>query len=189
MASLPIPRLTEEEYMRLERAAETRSEFVDGEMFAMSGGTKAHSILAGMWITQLNIKLQGRGCSVFTSDMKVRTRRTGSYLYPDVSVVCGEAQTHKDMDDVVTNPIVVIEVLSPSTEGYDRGKKFSLYREVESLQDYILAHTGAIHVEHFTRQSGNWLYREYTGEESTMQIASIECEIQLGDLYTGVIGT
>ena len=185
MASLPIARLTEEEYLRQERAAETKSEFVDGEMFAMSGGTRAHSTLAVRWITQLSIKLEGRSCSVYNSDLKVRTRRTGSYLYPDVSVVCGESLTHQDADDLVTNPVVVIEVLSPSTEGYDRGKKFALYREVESLQDYVLVHTGEIHLEQFTRQPGNWLYREYTGAESTIRIESIGCEISLGDLYTG----
>ena len=184
MASLPTPRITEEEYLRLERAAEYKSEFVDGEIFAMSGGTRRHSRLAVNWIGELQLKLHGRGCSVFNSDLRIRTQSSGSYVYPDVSVVCGQPQTHEsDDDDILTDPIVVIEVLSPSTADYDRGKKFELYREIPSLQDYILVHTGSVHVEQFTRQPGSWLFREYHGAESSVSIASINCTVLLGDVY------
>src|SRR5450631_4334752 len=121
MASLPTPRITEEEYLRLDRAAETKSEFVDGEMFAMAGGSLDHSILAGKWFVELSLKLRGRKCEVLNSDARIRTPGTGSYFYPDVSVACGQLQTHQSSDDILTNPVVVIEVLSPSTSGYDRG--------------------------------------------------------------------
>jgi Uma2 family endonuclease len=188
MASLPTPRITEEEYLRLERAAEYKSEFVDGELFAMSGGSLPHSTLAANWIAELRPKLRGRDCIVLTSDARIRTQRSGSYVYPDVSVVCGKPQSHQSADDILTNPIVVIEVLSPSTADYDRGRKFELYREIASLQDYILVHTGSIHVEHFTRQPGSWLFREYYGTESSVPIGSIDCIVQLGDVYDGVPG-
>ena len=188
MASLPIPHITEEEYLRLERAAETKSEFVGSEIFAMAGGSFNHSILAGKWIGELLLKLRGRNCVVFNSDARIRTPGSGSYVYPDVSVVCGKPRSHRASDDILTNPVVVIEVLSPSTADYDRGKKFELYREIASLQDYILVHTDLVHVEQFTRQPTGWLFREYRGAESAVLIESIDCDIQLGDVYAGVIG-
>ena len=188
MASLPTPRITEEEYLRLERAAEYKSEFVYGEIFAMSGGLLPHNVLAVKWSGELLSKLRGRDCLVLNSDQKVRTPSSGSYVYPDVSVVCGQPRMHQSAGDILTNPIVVIEVLSPSTESYDRGKKFALYREIASLQDYILVHTGSMHVEHFSRQPGSWLFREYHGAESAVTIASIDCTVLLGDVYEGVPG-
>jgi len=183
MATAPVPRITEEEYLRLERAAVTKSEFVGGEIFAMSGGSLKHSMLAMKWAVELGLQLRGRNCTVLSSDAKVRTARTGSYVYPDLSVVCGNLQTHKSADDILTNPVVIIEVLSPSTEDYDRGKKFELYREIDSLQDYILVHCGSLHVETFTRQPSGWLFREYQDAESTVPIASIACAVRLGDVY------
>ena len=188
MASLPTPRITEEEYLRLERAAEYKSEFVDGEIFAMSGGLLPHNVLAGRWILELGLKLRGRDCLVLTSDQKVRTPSSGSYVYPDVSVVCGQPRMHQSAGDILTNPIVVIEVLSPSTESYDRGKKFELYREIASLQDYILVHTGAVHVEHFSRKPGSWLLYAYHGAESSVSIASIDCTVLLGEVYDRIPG-
>ena len=187
MATAPTPRITEEEYLRLERAAETKSEFVDGEIFAMSGGSRAHSALAANWIGELRLKLRGRNCQVFTSDLRIRTHRTASYVYPDVSVVCGQARSNRNEDDILANPTVVIEVLSPSTADYDRGKKFGLYREIASLQDYLLVTPDSAHVEHYSRQPESWLFREYSGIEATVHIASIECAIALRDIYDGVL--
>ena len=186
MATVPTPRITEEEYLRLERAAETKSEFVAGEMFAMSGGSRAHSALAANWIRELGVKLRGRNCSVFTSDLRIRTSRTGSYVYPDISVVCEEPQPNRNADDFLTNPIVVIEVLSPSTAEYDRGKKFALYREIPSLKDYILVHTDAVLVEHYSRQPENWLLRKSSGLDSSVHISSIDCTVALNDVYRNV---
>ena len=185
MASLPTPHISEEEYLRLERAAETKSEFVDGEIVARARVSLAESALAVHWMAEL--KPNGRNCMVLTSDLRIRTPVTGSYVYPDVSVVCGKPRTHQHSDDILTNPTVVIEVLSPSTSGYDRGKKFDLYREIASLQDYILVHTDSVHVEHFTRQPGSWLYREYRGAESSISIESIDCAVLLGDVYARAI--
>ena len=170
----------------MERAAETKSEFVDGEIFAMSGGTRAHSLLATRWIRILGDKLLGRNCTVFNSDLRVRTRRTGSYVYPDVSVVCEEPQANRNTEDILTNPTVVIEVLSPSTAKFDRGKKFELYREIPSLRDYILVHSDAVLVEQHSRQADGWLFREYRGVESMVHIASIDCTVALMDVYENV---
>jgi Uma2 family endonuclease len=185
MASQPVTKLTEEEYLRLERAAEYKSEFIGGEIFAMPGGSFRHSSLAAKWITQFNNRLQGRGFTVCTSDARVRTPSTGSYVYPDVSVVCGEPVAHAGSDDILTNPKIIVEVLSPSTSSYDRGEKFELYREIPSLNDYVLAHTNAVHVEHFSRQSdGSWIFREYKGDDSTIALNSINCTVPLADVYS-----
>jgi Uma2 family endonuclease len=186
MAESPIPRITEEEYLRLERAADYKSEFAGGEIFAMSGGTPLHSLLATNWSGELRSKLRGRNCLVFNSDLRVRTQRTGSYFYPDVSVVCGQPKVIQSSSDILTTPNVIIEVLSPSTADYDRGKKFELYREIDSLQEYILVHADSVHVEHFARQPGSWIFREYRGAESAIEIASIECTILLADVYDGL---
>ena len=183
MASLPTPQITEEEYLRLERAAEAKSELVDGEIFAMPGKPLVHVVLAVKLSTGLSLMLRGRDCIVLGSDMRIRTQRSGSYVYPDVSIVCGKPQTHQTADDILTNPTVVVEVLSPATADYNRGKKFELYREIASLQDYIMVHTGSVHVEHFSRQPGSWLFREYCGAESSVTIASIDCTVLLGDVY------
>jgi Uma2 family endonuclease len=183
MASHPVPRMTEEEYLRLDRAATYKSEFVDGEMFAMSGGTLWHSQIAANWIAHLVYKLRGGQCSVFNSDARVRIAASGSYVYPDVSVVRGDPIKSKD-DDILISPTVVIEVLSPSTADYDRGKKFQLYREIPSLREYLLTHSDSLLVEHLARQADNsWIFREYKGLEHSLRLESIGCEIGMADIY------
>src|SRR5437868_6630843 len=137
MASNPVSKLTEEQYLAMERAAEFKSEFLDGVMYAMSGGSLQHSALQRNIISQLDAKLQGSQCQVYTSDLRVRVSGR-MYAYPDISVVCGKPVLADSQKDVLLNPIVIIEVLSPSTEHYDRGVKFHLYRTIESLQEYIL---------------------------------------------------
>jgi Uma2 family endonuclease len=187
MVTQPVTRITEEEYLRLERAATYKSELVDGEIFAMSGGTRRHSRSAANWIAHLTYKLRGKNYDVFTSDIRVRTTASGSYVYPDVSVACGTAVTNED-DDILVNPKLVIEVLSPSTADYDRGKKFELYREIPTLQEYVLTHSDAPHVEHFARQAdSSWIFREYKGLESSLRLASINCEIGLTDIYERIL--
>ena len=186
MDASQVPRITEEEYLRLERAATEKSEFAGGESFAMAGGSPLHSLLAANWSGVLRQQLRGRNCMVFNSDLRVRTQRTGSYVYPDATVVCGQPRVIQNASDILTSPNVVIEVFSPSTADYDRGKKFELYREIDSLQDYILVHTGSIYVEHFARQPGSWIFREYRGVESAVHIASLDCTILLADVYSDV---
>lgn len=180
--------MSEDEYLRLERAAEYKSEFLDGEIFAMSGGSLRHSYLAVRWINQLSLQLGGKNCRVFSSDARVRTSKTGSYLYPDVSVVCGGPQTYENSNDILVNPQVVIEVLSPSTAGYDHGRNFERYREIASLRDYILVHADSPWVEHFARQpDASWIFREYRGLDGAVPISSLDCLVRLAEVYSDVL--
>ncbi len=166
MATQSIPKVSEEDYLKMERSSECRHEFVDGEIFAMAGGSLRHSRLAANWTAAIIPQLHDKDCGVFTSDAKIRTCSTGSFVYPDVSVVRGAAQVYGDSADTLINPQVVIEILSPSTAGYDRGRKFELYREIGSLKEYVLVHTESVHVEHFVRQAdASWIFREYRGME------------------------
>jgi Uma2 family endonuclease len=188
VATQSATKITEEEYLRLERAAQHKSEFVHGEIFAMAGGSLQHALIAVNFSSELRTKLSNRSCRVFSSDLKVRTPASGSHLYPDVSVVCGPPRRFENSVDVLTNPNVVIEVLSPSTANYDRGQKFELYREIASLGDYVLVHTASPRAEHFARQPDNsWIFREYRGLESSINLTSIDCTVALGDVYAGVL--
>lgn len=135
MSAKSVARLTPEEYLALDRAAELKNEYVDGDMYAMSGGTFAHATLAGRVVTEWNNALAGRNCRVTTSDARARAT-PDTYLYPDVSVVCGKPML--EGSDVLLNPVVIVEILSDSTERYDRGLKFGRYRRMESLREYVL---------------------------------------------------
>ena len=187
MATQPVPRLTEAEYLRIERAAQFRSEFVDGEMYAMAGGTSRHSLLELSVGAEIRALLKGKRCRAYSSNLRVRVP-DGRQLYPDVSVVCGPIQYHAGATDIFTNPILVGEVLSPSTAIYDRGGKFELYRTIPSLRDYLLLHQHSIFAEHYTRNvDGSWTLREYRGEEAAIPLLNIECLLRLGNVYEGVM--
>ena len=186
MATQPFPKLTEHDYLALERAADFKSEFVDGEIYAMSGGTFRHGGLAVRLIVELDNQLRGRHCRVFNSDVRVRAAKKGSYLYPDLSVVCGPIETFEGADDILANPIVIGEVLSPSTADYDHGKKFEIYREIPSLMDYLLIHSDEVFIEHFTRQpDGNWLLSDHKGADASLELPSIGCRLVLAGIYEG----
>jgi Uma2 family endonuclease len=188
VATQSVPKITEDEYLRLDRAADCRSEFVDGEMFAMSGGSLRHAMLPVNWATGLVAQLRSGNCRVFSSDMRTRISARGAYVYPDLSVVCGQPKIHEGSADILTNPKVVIEILSPSTADYDRGKKFELYREIPSLDEYVLTHQDSPHIEHYARQpDSSWIFREYRGIESSIELLSIGCKVQLADIYAGVL--
>src|SRR5258708_15346603 len=133
-----IPRLSEGEYLRLERLAETRSEYFDGEIFAMAGGTRAHSLIATNLLGELRDRLKARDCVAYNTDLRVKIEATGLLTYPDVSIVCGEQRFLDEEQDTLVNPTVVVEVLSESTEGYDRGKKFEHYPQSPTCQEYLL---------------------------------------------------
>lgn len=188
MASQPLTRISEQEYMALERAAAFRSEYAGGEIFAMAGGNVRHSALTVRASTNLSNGLQGKRCLVNSPDMRIRTSETGAQLYPDVSVVCGEPKFYKDSSDLLLNPVVIAEVLSPSTADYDRGKKFELYREIGTLKDYLLFHTDEVWVEHYSRQAdGSWIFREHRGMDQSVAIPSIEHVVNLSGVYDGIL--
>ena len=187
MASLPAPPLKEEEYLRLERQAETKSELYDGQMFARAGGSPNHALLANTLGALLQRQVP-EGCRTFNADLRIRVASTGFYSYPDCSVVYGDLEFFGNHTDVVLNPLLIVEVLSPSTEGYDRGKKFELYRAIPSFREYLLVHQDRRHVEHYSKQDdGSWLLREYSGAASSFAITRWAVRISLGELYASAM--
>ena len=144
--------MTEAEYLDFERASEFKHEFLAGEVFAMTGASRAHNLMSVNVITTLKNQLRGRPCEIYPGDMRVAVKATGLYTYPDISVVCGEAQFADDQLDTLLNPTVIIEVLSPSTERDDRGKKFQNYREIVALEEYVLIAQDSPRIERFLLQ-------------------------------------
>ena len=188
MAAQPQPRLTPEEYLALERAAESRSEYFDGHMYAMSGSSYRHFVITGNLGFGLRSAVGQRGCTVGTSDMPVLVSPRGLYTYPGVIVVCGEPRFADGSADTLLNPIVLIEVLSPSTEGHDRGFQAAQFRMIESLQEYALVSQTEPRVEIFRRQVGGaWLLTEAIGLEQCCRFESIDCTIALKDVYAKVV--
>jgi Uma2 family endonuclease len=176
-------RYTFAEYLALDERSEARYEFVNGEVFAMSGGTLEHSRIAANLIASLGAQLLGRPCVVYTSDARVRVQATGLATYPDVSVVCGSIERDPESRNTITNPVVLIEVLSDSTEGYDREEKFSHYRRIGSLREYLLVSQRERRVEHFSRNADDsWTLRDVTSPE-VVRIPSIGCVLALDVVY------
>jgi Uma2 family endonuclease len=187
MASLPDSPLTEEQYLQIEREAEFKSEFHDGRMFAMPGGSPNHALL-GNRIGALLDRQMPPGCRTFNSELRIKVASAGLYTYPDCSVICGDLQFSGDQNDVVTNPLLIVEVLSPSTEGYDRGKKFELYRTIESFREYLIIHQDRRHVEHYSKQDdGSWVLREHSSADGSVAIARLGVHISLGELYASAL--
>ncbi len=187
MSSLPAEKyITPEEYLALERRAKYKSEYIHGEILAMSGASRAHNIITVDITTELNIQLRRRGCEVYSGDMRVRTNPTGSYFYPDVVVVCDKPRFEDNVFDTLLNPILIIEVLSPSTETYDRGEKFAHYQELISLREYILVAQDRMHVVHHRLIETQWVQKEFHTPEDVLLLNSIECKLPLRDIYTRV---
>ena len=182
-------RLTAQEYLALERKAETRSEFLDGEMFAMAGGTRRHSRIKVRLTGLLEGRLSGSGCQVFDSDMRVKIEATGLYTYPDAHVACGDLRFEDEQEDVLLNPKVIFEVLSDSSAAWDRGEKFRHYRRLASLEEYVLVSQEAWLVEHYTRQpEATWVLETLEGPEAVLRLKSVRCNVPLPEIYenTGV---
>ena len=175
--------LTPEEYIAAERKATLKSEYLSGEIVARSGASAAHNLITMNIATQLYNQLVERGYRVFISNMRVGIGAGVSYFYPDVSVVCDEPRFEDDTFDILLNPIVVVEVLSPSTESYDRGEKFAHYRQLESLQEYILISQDRVRVEHYLRQGKQWLLSEFRTLEDVLLLVSIGAELPLHQIY------
>src|SRR5262245_7965092 len=180
-------RLTPEEYLAIERKATYKSEYVNGEMFAMSGASPRHVLIVTNVVAELRQQLKQRPCTVYSTDLRVKVRPTGLYTYPDVIVVCGQPQFDDEQQDTMLNPTVIVEVLSESTKDYDRGGKFEHYRSLMSLAEYILIAQDKSHVEHFVRQPDNrWLLAETNRLDDTIHLPSIECHLELAEVYDKV---
>ena len=183
--------LTPAEYITLERKAipdaETvRSEYIKGKIIAMSGASFAHNLITMNISVSLHAHLGNSECVVLANEMRVSSPLTSSYFYPDVVVVCGEPHFEDDVFDILLNPTVIIEVLSPSTEAYDRGEKFSHYRQLQSLQEYILVSQDKVRVEHYVRQTERWVLTDFQELEQHFPLTSIQCELPLQKIYENV---
>nr|CAA9293807.1 hypothetical protein AVDCRST_MAG63-4610 [uncultured Armatimonadetes bacterium] len=186
MSSLAQPLYTVEEYLALEREAEYKSEFVNGQILAMSGASRAHNLIATNVSSELRVQLKGRPCETYSGDMRVQVSDTGMYAYPDVVVVCGEPRFEDTHPETLTNPTVIVEVLSASTEAHDRGAKFAHYRRLLSLQEYVLIAQDRCSVERFVRRGGEWLFSEATALSDTVALTSIDCRLALAEVYDRV---
>lgn len=187
MASLPSAPLTTEEYLRIERAAEFKSEFHDGQRSALAGASPNHALLANRIGALLDLQVPAN-CRTFNTDLRIKIASTDAYTYADCTVICGEPRYSSEQKDVILNPALIVEVLSPSTEGYDRGKKFELYRTIESFREYLLIHQDRRRVEQYSKQNdGSWLLREHAGLEDSVVIPNLGVRIPLADLYASAL--
>jgi Uma2 family endonuclease len=188
MSLQPNTRYTIHEYLELEAATPEKHEFLDGEIFAMGGASAAHNLTVLNVGGELRQQLRGKSCIAYPSDLRVKVAPTGLYTYPDLTVVCGKPEFEQPGDTLV-NPAVLIEVLSDSSEAYDRGKKFEQYRTLVSLSDYLLIAQDKALVEHYNRQSGGrWLLSTANALSERIEIASIGCNLALAEVYLNVDG-
>jgi Uma2 family endonuclease len=186
MSAAPKQFVTPEQYLAMERQAEIKSEYYAGELFAMAGGSKEHNRIVGNVFGLLWTQLRDSPCTPYTTDMKVRSWE-GHYAYPDVTVVCGEEEFADNEKDVLLNPTLIVEVLSPTTESWDRRGKFEQYQQRESLQEYLLIAQDRPHVERYTRQSGGeWLLTEINGVNGVLALPSIGGELPLCEVYRNI---
>jgi Uma2 family endonuclease len=184
MSAIPKTKLTSAEYLEFERKSEIKHEYFNGEIFVMSGAKRNHNKVA----TNINglvwQHLKGKNCESYSNDMRVFVSKTGLYTYPDLVVVCGEPLFQDNVFDTLLNPVLLIEVLSETTESYDRGKKFQHYRSIESLEEYVLVSQTEARIEKYVKHGdGFWLLSEAVGLDSEIEFSSIECRIALAEVY------
>ena len=188
MSAVPKPKMTTAEYLAKERQTEFKSEFYKGEVFAMAGGSREHYRVKENLVGELFTWLKGSDCQNYSSDQRVLVEATGLYTYPDIVIVCGPS-TYDPLDrDTLTSPVAIIEVLSPSTERYERGAKFRNYQQIPSLTEYILVPQDEPVCERFVRQSdGSWALVSFVGLTAVLALTSVPVQIPLADVYSGII--
>lgn len=187
MSAIPKTKLTPEEYLEFERKSGIKHEYFGGEIFAMSGAKRNQNVIAWNIGGELRQKLKVKNCEAYPADMRVFVPETGLYTYPDLVVVCGEPKFQDDIFDTLLNPILLIEVLSDSTESYDRGKKFQHYRSIESLREYVLVSQDEARIEKYVKQGdGFWVLSEAAGLEAEIKFNSIDSVIALNEVYDKV---
>lgn len=177
---------TEEEYLAQERTANHKSELINGRICAMAGAGEPHVVATGNVFAELRAQFRGRSCLVYSSEMRVRVNATGLYTYPDVVAVCGEPVFLDDHRDTLLNPTVIVEILSPSTEAYDRGEILEHYGRLPSIRDILFVSQDRVRVEHFVRETGGWHFTEYTHLADEVQIDSIEAALAVREIYDKV---
>jgi Uma2 family endonuclease len=187
MSTAPSRILTPAEYLARERAAEFKSEFYRGEMFAMSGANGRHVRICVNLLRRLDEKLENKPCAPFNSDMRVKVTETGLYTYPDASIACGDIQFEDASQDVLLNPKIIFEVLSKSTERRDRGWKFDQYTKLTTMAEYVLVSQEQSLIERFVRQQdGNWMLERLNNLDSSLKLDSVEIELPLHQVYSGI---
>lgn len=178
---------TVEDYLTLERSASYKSEYRDGQIYAMTGASRKHNLVSGNIYRELSLQLKKRPCEAYINDMRVKASEASSYHYPDVAVVCDTPQFEDAQVDTLLNPTLLIEVLSPSTEAYDRGSKFAHYRKIASLREYLLVAQDQPNIERYVRQGDVWILSEVTGIEAFISLDSIDCVLSLREVYDKVV--
>lgn len=187
MSTQGAPFLTPEQYLEIERAAETRSEYLAGSMYSMAGGSLSHAFITTATLALLHGQLRGRECVSFSTDLRLFVRQHDLITYPDIFIACRPFQLLDNRKDTVTDATVIVEVLSPSTMNYNRGEKFRFYRALPSFREYLLLAQDAVRAEHYVRQGdGAWLLREYSGITDEINLTSIDCRLSLASVYERV---
>ncbi|MDJ0840375.1 MAG: Uma2 family endonuclease [Acidobacteriota bacterium] len=186
MSTSPKNLLSESEYLHRERQSEVKHEFYNGEIFAMTGASARHNIITGNVFSFLRNSLRGGPCRPFTGDMRLKVLDNGLYTYPDIMIVCRQPEFTGDQPDTVTNPSVIMETLSASTEAYDRGKKFAHYRLIPSLEAYLLISQEERKIEMFTREKDRWAFLETIGENASLTIPPLSLKLPLDEVYEGL---
>jgi Uma2 family endonuclease len=179
-------RYTPAEYLALERAAEFKSEYVTGQIYALAGASRAHNLIVLNVASIIHGQLRGRPCEAYVSDMRVRVSETGLYTYPDVAALCGEARFEDSHLDTLVNPSTIVEVLSESTESYDRGENFAHYRRLATLREYLLVAQDRVRAELYVRQGEQWVLSEFSELDATVPLPSIDCALSVREIYQRV---
>lgn len=187
MSAIEKQTWTVEQYLEMERASAEKHEYRDGEIYLMSGASRRHNQIMGNAFASLHTQLRQSPCIVYPSDLRVKVTDTGMYTYPDISIVCGEPRFEIEQLDTLLNPVVVVEVLSATTESYDRGAKFQHYRALESLQEYVLISQDSPRIERYARQDNDqWLLTDAAGLDAMITLDSVGCTLALADVYEKV---
>ena len=183
---MPIPvsdKISRADYLTHERTAKTRSEWIDGQVVAMTGGSRAHNLIVTNLVRELSSRLRGGPCEVYSNDLRVGIQTANLYTYPDV-VVCDPPEFEDDQFDTLLNPTLIVEVLSPSTESYDRGKKFERYRSIETLRNYLLVAQDQPRVERFQRREGGfWMFSDRVGLDATLELETPGVALPMSEIY------
>ncbi len=186
----PVPKfnyVSAEDYLRMERTSQQKHEYYQGEVFAMAGASLNHNDIFTNLFGHLSLKLKGKGCKPYGSDLRVHIPMNTLYTYPDISIVCGKPETTDNAFDTITNPCIIIEILSSSTKSYDRGDKFNLYRQIPTLQEYILIDSETVSVEHFVRTDVHeWRLTELKDITDVFMIKTVAIRITLESLYLDI---
>lgn len=177
---------TADEYLEIDRASDHRNEFVNGRIYAMTGTSIPHNVIVNNISGELRSRLRGRPCRAFTENVRLKVSESGMYTYPDVMALCGERELEDSHRDILLNPMVIFEVLSPSTEAYDRGEKFEHYTLLPSLREYVLVSQDHVRIEKFVRQGEQWVFTALNDPEGVLRIEALDCEIPVSEIYLDV---